>query len=314
MVAALSAPAVVCHQARFQALGGPNEILIYHHDDNLARQALSSSIAEVRRIEMKYSRYRSNSVLSQINADAGIQPTPIDTETAKLLAFADEAYRESDRLFDITSGILRQAWNFKERRVPEQSELDPLLELISWEQVRFNESKVFLPREKMELDFGGFGKEYAVDRVAGLLKSQGIESALINFAGDVATIGKHPEGRPWTTGVVHPRDPGRCLKQIPLVDKSIATSGDYERFFEVDGKRYGHLLNPKTGWPVQELQSVTVLHESCLLAGVSATIAMLKGETEGTSYLKEFGADFLMVASGSVRENLSAETRALLKL
>ena len=169
----------------FRAMAAENELQIHACDERAARAAASGAIAEVARIEAKYSRYRGDSALSRINAQAGGASVPIDAETQALLAYADACYRQSGGLFDPTSGVLRRAWRFDAARVPDESELAPLLRLVGWEKVELGPGAVRLTLPGMELDFGGFGKEYAVDRAAQVLASEAIASAMVNLAGDV---------------------------------------------------------------------------------------------------------------------------------
>ena len=279
-------------------MASPCEIRLSGISQADAERLANEAIAEVRRIESKYSRYRSDSLLSQINAAAGRTDarSEVDDETAQLLNFAANLFAMSDGLFDCTSGVLRHAWDFKNSGLPSQKSLDTLLPLVGWQHVAWDGKHIALTRVGMELDFGGFGKEYAVDRAATLLEASGVKHGLINLGGDVRAIGPQLNGSAWHIGIRDPRapatEPGRCFASLPLIHGAIATSGDYERFIEVNGKRYCHILNPKTGWPVSHWRSVSVVGAVCVLSGALSTIAMLKGagaadflETEGLSYL-----------------------------
>ena len=284
----------------FRAMAAENELQIHACDERAARAAASGAIAEVARIEAKYSRYRGDSALSRINAQAGGAPVPIDAETQALLAYADACYRQSGGLFDPTSGVLRRAWRFDAARVPDESELAPLLRLVGWEKVELGPGAVRLTLPGMELDFGGFGKEYAVDRAAQVLASEGIASAMVNLAGDVSILGPQPDGVPWHVGIRHPRREGALVATLPVTSGAIATSGDYERYIEVEGVRHCHVLDPRTGGSARGLQSVTVHAPSCLVAGSATTIAMLKG-VSGVAWLREQQLSFLCVLEdGSV--------------
>jgi len=179
--------------------------------------------------------------------------------------------------------------------VPSEAELAPLLRLIGWDRVELGEGRVRLPHAGMELDFGGFGKEYAVDRAARILAESGARSALVNLAGDLAVIGAQPDGSPWRVGVRHPRKAGMALASIPVSSGAVATSGDYERFVEVDGVRHCHILDPRTGLSARGFQSVTVHAPSCLVAGSATTVAMLKGREEGLEWLGALGLPYLAV-------------------
>ena len=277
----------------FSAMACDCEVRIAGMSRRKAEEPARLAIDEVRRIESKFSRYRPQSIVSRINAAAGSgRAVELDTETSNLLDFAARLHEQSGGLFDATSGTLRQAWDFKARRLPEPGQLESLLPLVGWQQVRRKRRHVELPRAGMELDFGGFGKEYAADRAATLLQEQGVRHGMVNLGGDIRVIGPRADGSPWSVGIQHPREERRLLATLELGDGALATSGDYERYFEHEGQRYCHVLDPRTGWPVQAWRSISVLAPACLAAGALTTIAMLKGETalafldrQGVSYL-----------------------------
>jgi FAD:protein FMN transferase len=204
---------------------------------------------------------------------------------------------------------LRQAWNFKEARVAKPAHLAELCARIGWQLVERDGDRVRLPHAGMELDFGGFGKEYAVDRAAAALLGQGIACGYVNLAGDVHVLGPKPDAEPWGIGIQHPRDPGKVIATIPVYRGGLATSGDYERYFEQGGTRYCHILNPHTGMPVTHWQSVSVLATTALTAGSLSTIAMLK-EAQGLAFLEQAGAVYLALdAEGRAhRSNLRTTT------
>ena len=289
------------YNASFAAMGGRNEVRYYARSDSEANEVARLVEDEVRRIEAKYSRYREDSILSQINRAAGESRVALDEETAGLLRFANECYLQSDGLFDITTGVLRRVWNFKEQQVPTEESLALAHSLVGWDKVNFDGSSIELPLAGMEIDLGGIGKEYAVDRSATLLLENGIEHGYLNFAGDIRVVGPHTDGSAWRIGVRNPRSETDVFAGVLLRCGALATSGDYERFMIVDGVRYCHILNPRTGWPVQELQCVAVLAESCLIAGTLATTAMLLGEEAAEKMLCTNEVQHLMVTqSGEV--------------
>jgi FAD:protein FMN transferase len=291
----------------FRAMACDNVIEMFCADKLLADDAAAQTIAEVTRIEAKYSRYRDDSVVANINRAAGQNPVEVDAETALLLDYADACFHQSDGLFDITSGVLRKVWNFKSGAmvaVPSAQELARILGLIGWNRVKRTRGPtgaqlVMLPDAGMELDFGGFGKEYAADRAAAILLSLGMNHAFVNLGGDVVVTGPQTNGDAWQLGIQHPRIPGEVIASLPIHTGAIATSGDYERYAIINGVRHSHLLNPRTGLPVQGLQSATVFAPACLVAGSIATIAMLKSGSK--TWLRNSGADYLAVdAEGGV--------------
>lgn len=279
------------------------EIQLYAPSEGQARELSARMIAEVQRIETKYSRYRSDSIVSRINATAGSGTSvSVDDETAALLSYAHTAYQQSDGLFDITSGVLRVAWDFKLGKVPTASQLSELLPLIGWEKVRWNAPNMSLPLTGMQIDFGGLGKEYAVDRAVGIALNADTLAGLVNLGGDVRVFGARPGSAAWSIGISHPRKPETIAAYLPINSGALATSGDYERFFEANGQRYCHILNPRTGWPVSDLQSVSVFASSCLVAGTLATTAMLFGSARAERLLREQRVSALLIdATGRIR-------------
>jgi FAD:protein FMN transferase len=270
----------------FRAMACDNSIVIDADSLSLANHAAEAAINEVKRIEAKYSRYMAESVITTINRQAGrASSSKIDAETALLLDFAESCYTESDGLFDITSGVLRRVWDFSAGSPPSKSLIDSILPLIGWAHVIRSADSISLPTLGMEIDFGGFGKEYAADRAAAVLIDQDIACGFVDLGGDVVVLGPQASGASWSLGVRHPRDKNQLLVTLEIAQGAVATSGDYERYFIHDGKRYSHILNPRTGMPVTGFQAVTVLAPSCMVAGSMSTIAMLKGEGEGARWL-----------------------------
>lgn len=269
----------------FFAMGSGCEVVLAAQDTAQAHSMAQSVIEEVSRIEKKYSRYRPDSVIAEINQNAGQRETACDDETWSLLNYADQLYQSSQGLFDITSGVLRRAWNFQEKRVPSEEALARLLPLVNWPAVARHHQTIALPTEGMEIDLGGFGKEYAADRAGHLLRSMGVMNGYVNLAGDMHFVGPKPDGSPWLIGIRDPRREGQLVATIPMHQGGLATSGDYERYFEINGQRYCHILNPKTGMPVRAWQSVSVVAPLAVVAGSATTITMLKEQT-GQSYLE----------------------------
>lgn len=280
----------------FKAMGSPCELQLYIKEGTDPDAIFQDLIGEVVRFEDKYSRYKSNSVISQINASAGSGTVvPIDAEAAKLFDYADALYQQSDGLFDITSGVLREVWDFRSADLPSESDIEAVLPLIGWHYVERDDGHVYLPREGMQVDFGGFGKEYAVDLLASRCVDNDIQHGMVNLGGDVRVIGPHPDGAPWRIGIQHPRAHGKTIAIIDLHGGAVATSGDYERFMLIDGRRYCHLLDPKTGHSLEpEFASVSVLADSCLLAGSFSTLAMLMREG-AAEWLQSTGLPHLLV-------------------
>ena len=264
---------------QFQAMSSVCDIRLDGEDEAVLAKAAQQAIDEVRRIESTYSRYRADSIVSRINAAAGSGvAVEVDAETASLLDFAGQLHALSDGLFDITSGVLRRVWDFKTGQLPDPHRLRELLPLLGWHQVERRERHVHLARAGMELDFGGFGKEYAADRAMTVLAGAGQRHGFVNLGGDIRVLGPRADGSAWRFGIQHPRREDATIASVDMVEGALASSGDYERFFELDGQRYCHILDPRTGWPVRAWSSVSVTAPACVAAGALSTIAMLKGE------------------------------------
>jgi FAD:protein FMN transferase len=281
----------------FSAMASVNELQIWADTEAHARRGADAAIADVLRIEAKYSRYRDDSVVGEINRHAGNAEVLIDAETAALLRYADQCYRLSGGLFDITSGALRRVWDFRRTppRLPGDAELQDAVAAIGWCDVEWSDHAIRLPRAGMEIDLGGVGKEYAADRMATLCLDHGLGHALVNLGGDVRAAGPQQGDVPWRVGIRHPRKPGEVIATVEMTGGGLATSGDYERFFEIDDVRYCHLLNARTGRPVRHWQSVSVAAPLCVVAGSCSTIAMLL-EDSGEAFLDGQGVRYLAIA------------------
>jgi FAD:protein FMN transferase len=283
------------YRSEFKAMGTPCEIQLFARNKTEAKHAADAAIADVQRLEARYSRYKTDSFLSEINRVAAIGGSiRVDDGTASLLDYAVTCYEQSEGLFDITSGILRRAWKFDQSKLPEQSLIDELLDKVGWHKVVWKRPVLTFSVPGMEIDFGGVVKEYAVDRAASLCHGLGIRHGVINLGGDIKVIGPRDDGSPWRVGIRHPRSKDTLLDTLLLYEGALASSGDYERCIIVDGVRYGHVLNPKTGWPVRHLAAVSVVGDFCVVAGSASTIAMLK-EDEGTEWLQDLGLPHLWV-------------------
>lgn len=279
----------------FQAMGCACEILFYCTSKSEAIDCAEQAINEIKRIECKYSRYLPESIVSRINAAAGTdEVVACDDETLFLFKYADTLFETSGGLFDITSGVLRKAWDFSKAELPEHEIIALLLDLTGWRMVDRKDNAIRLPISGMQIDLGGIVKEYAADHVARLLHGNGIRHGYVNMSGDIRVIGPKPEDEPWTMVIKHPRHKDEVISTIPVYCGALATSGDYERYFDLDGRRYCHIINPKTGYPVRTWQSVTIVAPSALTAGSCATIAMLK-EDAGLDFLDKSGMNYLAI-------------------
>ena len=277
------------HKHRFTAMGCPCEVQVETRDSKLAAHLAQIGEAEARRIEAKYTRYKPTGVVWVIN-NAGGKAVEVDEETAGLLDYAGQVHALSGGRFDVTSGVLRRVWKFDgSDRVPEPAQVAELMPLIGWSKVGWERPRLTLPLG-MEIDLGGICKEYAVDRAAMAIMAEGECPALINFGGDLRTTRAKTQAR-WAVAI-ESMDPAKASGGLLQIDQgAIATSGDAKRFLLRAGKRYSHILDPRTGWPVANPpRSVTVAARTCVQAGTLSTLAMLLGP-EAESFLKAENAE-----------------------
>ena len=272
----------VC-KGSFRCMASPCEVLIDSVDMELAHEITTCAVTEATRIEHKFSRYRDDNLIFQINQSPD-QFIDLDTEADRLITFAFECYKLSEGLFDITSGILRKIWKFDGKHtIPTQKQIDGLLPDIGLNRVTHKNKRLKLPAD-MEIDLGGIGKEYAVDRITGLLRNQFKPAILVNLGGDIAISRPRDSKYSWHIGIENPNQSQQASSILKISQGAIATSGDANRYIIHQGKRYGHILSPKTGWPVPDSpRSVTVSAGTCTDAGIIATLAMLQGK-----YAEEF--------------------------
>jgi thiamine biosynthesis lipoprotein len=257
-------------------MASPCELLLDTRDLAVAQRLGRAAAGEASRIEAKYSRYRGDSVISTINRSAGIA-VAVDGETSALIDYAAHCYELSRGLFDITSGVLRRAWKFdRSDRVPAQSEIEALLGLVGFDRIEWRKPQITLA-PGMELDFGGIGKEYAVDRALALVEVQSDCPLLVNFGGDLRA-NRPPAAGPWRVAIERPDSDREARMLLDVTQGGLATSGDTHRYLVRDGVHYGHILDPRSGWPVRDApRSVTVAAASCTEAGMYCTLAMLNG-------------------------------------
>jgi thiamine biosynthesis lipoprotein len=275
-------------QGRFTAMASPCEILLEIAQEAEARILYEAAETETRRIETKFSRYRDDNIVHALNNSEG-RAVSVDDETADLLDFAHRCHEISGGRFDVTSGVLRRIWKFDgSDRVPSRKQAKALLPLVGWPKIMWRRPEIIVPAG-MEIDLGGLGKEYAVDKVATLLAERTTTPMLVNFGGDLRAVGRRNDGTNWQVGVELPGIEGTAGLNLELGVGALATSGDARRFLLRNGVRYPHILNPRTGWPVMRApRSITVLGDTCTEAGLLATLAMLHG-AKAEAFLEEQG-------------------------
>jgi thiamine biosynthesis lipoprotein len=260
------------------------------------------AVAWVAAFEAKYSRFRPDSLLSRINAAAGRDWVGVDSEMEELFKLCDTLHFMTQGVLDPTALPLIRLWDWKAERpaVPSPGQVSSALLLVGWPKVRREPGRVFLPVAGMALDFGGFGKEYAVDMVAQIALDCGLKDVLVDFGHDLRALGA-PPGRPaWHIGLEDPERPGTSWASMAITgSRGIASSGDYIRSFVADGRRYGHIIDPRTGWPVGNgCTQATVIAATCLQAGVLSTTAFVLGVPKGIDFIQACpGAEGILLAN-----------------
>ncbi len=277
--------------ASFRSMASPCNVFIDGANRKSAASLGSIAAREAARIENKFSRFRENNIIHTINHSEGIK-IKVDSETGLLLDFAQNCFEMSEGLFDITSGILRRIWKFDgSDNIPDKNAVDELLPLIGWKKALWQAPYLSMP-PGMELDLGGIGKEYAVDKTLLHLKEHTNSSVLVNFGGDLSTSGPRKNNQPWLIGVEKPEVLGTTSAHIELSHGALTTSGDSHRYLKKNNIIYSHVLNPLTGWPVTNApRSVTVAANNCTEAGIISTLAMLKG-ADAEAFLNAQGVTF----------------------
>ena len=271
----------------FRALGTACSIQCRHPDGHTSLQFLADALGWLERFEARYSRYRADSVVSQINAAAGREWVRVDAETEHLLDLATDLHRLTDGILDPTLLPLLRVWDWKNlhTQLPDAAAIRSALALTGLAKVQRQPGWVFLPLAGMGLDFGGFGKEFAVDHLAHIARQHGIQDAFIDLGRDLFGMGGNGQHPFWHVGIEDGRNPGTCWGGLAVSNFAVAASGDAARRFEINGVRYGHILDPRSGWPVANgMRAVTVLAPTCLQAGIYSTTLFVLGPKDGLRF------------------------------
>ena len=278
-------------EVSFRALGSECELFFAADGEAAARDYVDSAFEWLASFEARFSRFREDSLISQINANAGVQWTEIDSETDLLLDLCDNANFVTRGAFDATSLPLSRLWDWKQKHstLPTKDEVDAARALVSWKSIQRAPGRIFLPKKGMMLDFGGVGKEFAVDCLAQLGLAHGLKHLMVDLGGDIAVRGEPPEGGGWYVGLEDPVNNERCYCGIRLKSgAAVATSGDYRRNFTLDGLVFGHIIDSRTGWPVANgTRAATVIASRCTAAGLLSTSAMVMGGYEAIAMLEK---------------------------
>lgn len=286
-------------------------------DKETGRKAIQAGFDEIKRLERMLSTWVASSELSQVNAEAGRHPVRVSRETFEIVAKSLEIARITDGGFNIAVGPAVELWSVTERQfVPNNRELEELKDLVDWTSIQLDPDKrsIFLPRRGMKIDVGGIGKGYAADRAAMEMKRTGAQGGIVALAGDIKAFGALPNAEGFPVGIKHPRQEEALIAEIDLRDEAISTAGDYERFFERDGIRYHHILDPKTLQPARTCQSVTVIgREGTLVDGLDTGIFVL-GPERGMALVERLPGVEAVIVDDQGRVMVSSGLRTRLRV
>ncbi|OQP63880.1 thiamine biosynthesis protein ApbE [Niastella vici] len=273
-------------------MGNTFEITVVADNEAWAKEKIGLAVAEIKRIEKLFTTFDDNSETNLINRNAGIQPVNVSTEVFNLIERSLRISAVTDGAFDITYGSIDKGlWNFDRNmtRLPDKETARKMVRLINYRNVLLDKASgtVMLKEKGMRIGFGGIGKGYAADMAKALLIKEGVHSGIVNASGDLVTWGRQADQQPWTIGIAHPDDARRAFSWLNISDLAIATSGNYEKYVMIDGKKYSHTINPKTGLPVTGIKSVTIISPYAEIADAMATPVMVMGVQAGLHLINQ---------------------------
>lgn len=298
----LQAQSAKAHTKTLILMGSRFEITAISHSDSLAWRAITAAETEIRRIEKLISSWDPNSQTSQINQAAGISPVKVDDELFQLIRRSQKISQLSGGAFDISFASIDRIWRFdgSMEMLPDSNEVAQSVANINWRkiQLRPDSQQVFLVQKGMKIGFGAIGKGYAANRAKTLMLRMGITSGLVNAGGDLIAWGQRADNSPWSIGIAEPQNPASIFARLEINNQAVVTSGNYEKYVVFNGKRYAHIIDPRTGWPVQELKSVTIICPDAELADGLATAIFVLGPKQGLSLVNQLkGIQCLMITA-----------------
>ena len=320
LLAASIVPAATIKDARSR-MGSDFEITAVHAQEAAARSAIDAAWAEIDRIEAMISSWREDSETSEVNRNAGIRPVQVSPELFRLIRRAIKVSELTHGAFDITFAAAGDLWDFRadDPEVPSEEAIETVLRSVGYRKIHLDDEgqTVFLENRGARIGFGAIGKGYAANRAVFVLKEHGVRGGLVSAGGDLVAFGRREDGEPWSIAIAHPRDRKRVLARIPLTEQAVVTSGDYEQYFIHEGRRYAHIIDPRTGWPASGLQAVTVICPDAELADALATATFVLGIEEGLALVERMeGVDALFVtetgevrSTSNIRRHLNQEDR-----
>ena len=273
-------------------MGNQFEITVVDTNETVAKEHLEAAVLEIQRIENLLTTFREESQTNQINQNAGMKPVKVDPEVFNLIERSLRISKITDGYFDISYGSIdRKFWNFDRemKELPDPEMIKEHLKLVNYHNILLNreDSTVFLKEKGMRIGFGGIGKGYAAEMGKRLLLNRGVKSGVVNASGDLTTWGNQADGKPWTIGIANPDNARLPFSYMNIADMAVATSGNYEKFVSIGGKKYSHTINPKTGMPVTGIKSVTIICPNAEIADALATPVTIMGIEKGIGMIDQ---------------------------
>lgn len=273
-------------------MGNRFELTVVAEEEDWANERIEAGIAEIQRIERLLTTFSDDSETNRVNQNAGIMPVAVSRETFSLVERSLRISALTQGAFDITYGSIdKRLWNFDQNMtaLPDKATAKEMVRLINYRNVEMNndECTIYLKEKGMRIGFGGIGKGYAAERARQVMKELGVTSGVVNASGDLCAWGNQPDGRPWTIGIVNPNAPKEIFSYLSVTDLAVATSGNYEKYVTIDGKRYSHTIDPRTGLPVTGIKSVTIITTNAEIADAMATPVMIMGIYTGLDLINQ---------------------------
>ncbi|HEY9003634.1 MAG TPA: FAD:protein FMN transferase [Mucilaginibacter sp.] len=273
-------------------MGNHFELTVVANDEKWAHERIDTGVSEIQRIERLLTTFSDDSETNLINQNAGISPVVVSAETFNLIERSLRISQVTQGAFDITYGSIdKRLWNFDQHMtsLPDKETAKNMVRLINYRNVTLDREKstVFLKEKGMRIGFGGIGKGYAAERAKLVMKQQGVESGVVNASGDLTAWGLQPNGKPWTVGIANPDAKHEVFSYMSITDMAVATSGNYEKYVMIDGKKYSHTINPRTGLPVTGIKSVTIITTNAEIADAMATPVMIMGIRTGLDMIDQ---------------------------
>lgn len=300
-------------------LGSPFEVTVVASDSISGINALDMAVGEVRRIENLISDWKPETEISAVNKNAGKQPVKVSREVFELVARSIKVSELTDGAFDVSYASMDRIWKFdgSMTAMPTPEAILKSVEKVGYKKIILDEKNltIFLREESMKIGLGGIGQGYIADKIKELMIRNGILSGIVNVSGDVSAWGKMPDGKPWTVGIVNPMNKNKIFATFPLVDSSVETSGSYEKFVVFDGKRYSHIIDPRTGYPASGIVSVSVFSKQTEIADALATSIFVMGKDVGLDLINQLkGIECIIIDDqGKIytSEGINLETKQL---